>query len=248
MEFSLLHNLQLNKEQKTMSGTQQKQLLEVIGMLLRTNYNPHEGSMLIIRAWADGTFEELLSGDLMLGKASGCHTQTLKGDRLVNDSHYNSAEYVGHEVSEAIRCDTPNAFYYGKIKSDVGCVYAEQGHYVLSLPLENGRIIASFRANYCWRHNNIASSTSEPWQHRLMLTSLAEAFCAIMPQDQRLADSFKEILSSYYYKREQACYTANSSLIRRCLANNSNPDEVIYRVINISNSKLPAIRRIVAYA
>lgn len=245
MEFSLLHGLQLNKEQRTMSETQQHQLLEVIGKLLRANYNPHEGSLLIVRTWADGTFEELLSGNLILGRASGCHTQKFKGDRLVNDAHYNSAEYVDHEVSEAIRCGTPGTFYYEKIKSDVGCIYAEQGHYVLSLPLENGRIIASFRANYCWHHKNIASSTSEPWQHRLMLTSLAEAFCTIMSQEQRLVDSFEEILSSYC-QRERSCYTANSALIQRCLV--GKPEEEIYRVTNIDASKLPAIRRIAAYA
>lgn len=245
MNFSLLHNLQLNREQITLCESQQHQLLKVIGKLLSANYNPHEGSLLIVRTWADGTFEELLSGDLMLGKASNCHTQKLKGDYLVNDSRYSSAEYVGHEVSEAIRCSTPGAFYYGKIDSNVGRIYAKQGHYVLSLPLNNGRIIASFRANYCWHHHNMTSSISEPWQHRLMLTGLAEAFCLVMPQEERLADSFEEILASYC-ERERACYTVNSGLIQRCLAHR--PEEEICKVVNINNSKLPTTWRAVAYA
>lgn len=248
MNFSLLHNLQLNREQKTLCETQQRQLLEVIGRLLYANYDPREGSILIVRTWADGTFEKILSGDLMLGKASDCHTQKRKyhpnlGLQVVNDAHCNSADLVDREVSSAIECNTPGTFYYNKIDAGIGSIYAEDGHYVLSLPLENGRIIASFRANYCQRRGDISSSISEPWQHRLMLTGLAEAFCTILSQDQRLIDSFDEIISAHN-RRGLTCYGANSALVQKCL---SHERMKTYRVIHINNSKMPILPR-VAYA
>lgn len=239
MNYSLLSNLQLNKEQVTLSRAQQKQLLEVIGRLIFANFRPSHGSILIIRAWADGTYEQILSGDLSSGVAERCYTQALKdhprrGLNLVNDMCGNSAELVGWEVSEALGCEKPGAFYYGKINPCRGSLYAEDGHYVLSLPLDNGRIIAAFRASYSWRKGGISSCVSEPWQHRLFLASLAETLHRIMPRDQRLADSYDEIMS-VVSQRNLSGYKANSDLIANCLSSRA---AGIYQIVNLRNSKV----------
>lgn len=249
MDFSPTTNLQLNREQATLSEEQQNLLLAIIGRLLSANYDPHRGSLLIVRTWADGTFEKVLSGDLALGTANSCHTQKFKmcpgqGLKVVNDACYESNVLVGLEVAAAIKSGTPGTFYYDKINPNAGSIYAENGRYILSLPLENGRIIASYRASYCWRSNRISVSINEPWQHRLMLASLAEAFCKIMPQDQRLVDSLAEI--ELFCKRHNcANYSTNSAIIARCIARK---DAKVSKVINMENSKMPATRWRVAYA
>lgn len=242
-----LHNLQLNMEQTTLSHAQQDQLIKVIGKLLRSNFDPHFGSILIVRAWADGTFEEILSGNLAYGEAADCHTQKLQQrshsePRWVNDSRLGSAAYVGHEVSEALNCCDPESFYYGRLDVDTGSFYAGCGHYVLSLPIDDGRIIASFRASYCWRGNRISVSVSELWQNELMLVSLAEALHAIMPQDERLTKSLDEV-TAHYHPWETTSYGTNKALITRCLTNER---LLIYSISNLANSKAPAFYQ--AYA
>lgn len=236
MNFSLLANLQLNKEQITLSRTQQTLLLEIVGRLLHANYSPKRGSILIVRAWADGTYERILSGNLIEGKASGCHTQKLKqcrgmGELVVNATHSDSATFVEREVLEALNCANPGSFYYSKISPERGTIYSEYGHYVLSLPLDNGRLIASFRAHYCWG-GRIRLSVSEPWQHELMLAGLTEALHLLMSHDVRLTDSFEEALLG----RELNCGRTNSELIQRCL---SSGQPTVYIYTNTSHSKLP---------
>lgn len=252
MKFSSTQNLQLNMEQLTLSKAQQELLLAVIKKLLKANYYPLKGSILIVRTWADGVPEEILSGDLGYGKAKNCRVQKLEqssnsGPRLVNDKrfeHFGSNRLVGWGVSAALQCDIPDTFYYGRIHADVGSVYAENGHYILSLPLEDGRIVASFRADYCQRGGAYSSCVNEEWQHRLMLAGLAEALYKIMPQDKRLATSFKEVKSVYWWRR-LVDLDANSNLISRCIARKKIKK---CKVINIANSKMPATRRRVAYA
>lgn len=208
--------------------------------------------MLIVRTWADGTFEKILSGNLGYGKAKNCRVQKLKQfsssrPRLVNDKrfeHFDSSELVGWEVSTALQCDIPGTFYCGRIHADSGSVCAENGHYVLSLPLEDGRIVASFQADYCWRDGTSSSYVNEEWQHRLMLAGLAEALHKIMPQDKRLTASFKEVESVYWCRRLIDLDT-NSNLISHCIAREKIKK---CKVINIANSKMPATRRRVAYA
>lgn len=216
MKHSRTHDLQLNKGQMVLSAPQQDLLIEVIDGLLDANCDPHKGSMLIVHARADGTSEEILSGNLMSGKAIGSRSQKIKRYphselRLINEAHYNSADYVDLEVRDAVRCSTPGTFYYDKIDPGTGGIYAENGHYVLSLPIDSGRIVASFRASYCQRDGSILPSISEPLQHRLMLMGLAEAFRTVMPLDQRLADSIAEIMSAYE-RRSLAAQDANDAL------------------------------------
>lgn len=243
-----LHNLQLNMAQSTLSLAQQEQLVEILARMLYANFDPHFGSILIVRAWADGTYETILSGNLDNGTACNCRTQKWQdhphtGLKLVTDACLNSDAYVGHEVSEALQCANPGSYYYGRIDPAVGSLYAENGHYVLSLPLDNGRIVASFRASYCWHQSRISTSISEPWQHKLMLVSLAEVFHLLLSQDLRLADSFEEITTALR-QRETTNYGTNSAMIRRRLSHRHTV--TIYQITNRANSKLPLVRQ--AYA
>lgn len=246
MKNSLLNTLQLNREQKTLCETQQQQLLEVVDRLIRVNYDPHEGSILIIRAWADGTFEEVLSGNLAYSSAEKSCTRELKEDhlkrtRLTNEYH-DSSDLVGYEVSEALNCEDVESFYYDKINTTTGKICAENGHYVLSLPIEEGRIIASFRANYCWCSGNIKSSINEPWQHQLILAGLAETLHKMMPEDERLEHSFNQALCSCKWCALEG-HDINSAMIQRCLSGQHAHKPMAYSAVALGNSKLPSMRR-----
>ena len=77
-----------------------------------------------------------------------------------------------------------------------------------------------------------------------MLLSLTEALHKIMPEDERLEQSFEEVIEPYDY-RGFSGFALNSALIDRTLAH----ERTIFFAFNTDNSKLPVIRpQIAAHA